>query len=410
MTTNRHLERDLPELLVELAMGPFPDYRDDVVQQTARTRQRPAWTFPERWLSMDITMRRASVAARWRPIGLVLLVVALLLIFIVGASIGTRRSLPSPLGPAVNGLIAYAADGDIYLGDPDTGATRPIITGPESDSLPRFSTAGNRFVFLRQTPSGSSDNLLIANADGTGIRVLTPTPLIDLVDGDWSSDGHTIVVVSSIAGRQGMSTIDVETGSIRTLEAGIEVRGARFIPPEDIEIAFIGGDEAMPTTYAVGVRGTEPRVLLSHDALEFSPDGKYVAYEIRDKAPDGGDRLQVHVAAMDGTNDRLIENPDGVRYQGSAHWSPDGKKLLIERAYVDHTLRLVIVPVNGGQEQELSIVVRGGFGELGWSPDGTMVVFSPENPTFDSVVVEVANGSFRSVPRWWTSSWQRLAP
>ena len=48
-------EKDLPGLLAELAPRAKPDYRDDIVRQTARTRQRPAWMFPERWIPMSVT-------------------------------------------------------------------------------------------------------------------------------------------------------------------------------------------------------------------------------------------------------------------------------------------------------------------------------------------------------------------
>ena len=63
MTSDRRFEQDLPDLMAQLAPRRVPDYRDDIVRQTARTRQRPAWTFPERWLPMDITL----APARGRP-------------------------------------------------------------------------------------------------------------------------------------------------------------------------------------------------------------------------------------------------------------------------------------------------------------------------------------------------------
>ena len=46
MTSPRRFEQDLPALLAGLYLAGTPDYRDDIVQQTARVRQRPAWTFP----------------------------------------------------------------------------------------------------------------------------------------------------------------------------------------------------------------------------------------------------------------------------------------------------------------------------------------------------------------------------
>ena len=42
--------------------GPVrPDYLTDIVAQAGRMRQRPGWTFLERWLPMDIAARRQGV-------------------------------------------------------------------------------------------------------------------------------------------------------------------------------------------------------------------------------------------------------------------------------------------------------------------------------------------------------------
>ena len=58
----------------DLAMGPYPDYIDDVLATTAQRRQRPAWTFPERWLPMVDVARQPVLAPRlpWRAISLAL--------------------------------------------------------------------------------------------------------------------------------------------------------------------------------------------------------------------------------------------------------------------------------------------------------------------------------------------------
>ena len=49
MTPIDGLERQLTTGLTDLAGTSAPDYRDDILRQVARTRQRPTWTFPERW-------------------------------------------------------------------------------------------------------------------------------------------------------------------------------------------------------------------------------------------------------------------------------------------------------------------------------------------------------------------------
>ena len=119
MTTERRLERDLPQILGDLAMGPYPDYIDDVLATTAQRRQRPAWTFPERWLPMVDIARQPVLAPRlpWRAISLAAVMVALLLAA-AAVFIGTQPRLPAPFGLARNGLIAYDAGGDIYTADP----------------------------------------------------------------------------------------------------------------------------------------------------------------------------------------------------------------------------------------------------------------------------------------------------
>ena len=47
MTFEQRFERDLPLILDDIAMGPYPDYVNDVLSTTAHGRQRPGWT--NRW-------------------------------------------------------------------------------------------------------------------------------------------------------------------------------------------------------------------------------------------------------------------------------------------------------------------------------------------------------------------------
>ena len=111
MTTESRFERQLPAILEDLYLGPSPDYRDEVLAAATRSRQRPAWTFPGRWLPMADIASRPAFAPRvpWRTIGVALLIVAL-------ARRGDRvyRRLPPDAAPAAvrrrrgNGLVAYA--------------------------------------------------------------------------------------------------------------------------------------------------------------------------------------------------------------------------------------------------------------------------------------------------------------
>jgi Tol biopolymer transport system component len=276
------------------------------------------------------------------------------------------------------------------------------------DHDPRFSKTGDRFVFLRTTGTGQGEQLMIAKPDGSDLRALTKQPFVNVTGGDWSADGRWIVILSEAGGRQGMSLIDVDRGTVRPLEMGLEVRDVTFIPPADVEIAF---DMGVATTYAVKLDGTGLRVVAPGEAIRYSPDGSAIAFAVTDTPANGKERMRIHVIDVVRGTERTLENPLGVQYQGTPRWSPDGARLLVARAYGDKSLRVGIVRVEGtGPDLEFGDGVRGGFGDLSWSPDGTKVVFSPAEPGHDTVVFEVATGSARAYPSWWTPSWQRVAP
>ena len=117
MTTERRLERDLPPILGDLAMGPYPDYIDDVLATTAQRRQRPAWTFPERWLPMDLT---SDAGLRTAPSpGAELGVLALIALLLAAAAGGVHR-------------LAAAASGAVRARRPT--ASSPIVDDPATSS------------------------------------------------------------------------------------------------------------------------------------------------------------------------------------------------------------------------------------------------------------------------------------
>lgn len=80
MNQHHTLERELTAWFIEVAGPRTPDYVDDILRQTVASRQRPAWTFPERWLPVSV-MTRGRLLLRpipWRAVGLVAILAALL--------------------------------------------------------------------------------------------------------------------------------------------------------------------------------------------------------------------------------------------------------------------------------------------------------------------------------------------
>ncbi len=179
-------QQELPDVLTAIAAPRMPDYVDDLLAQAAATRQRPRWTFPERWLPMGAIARRQPYVPipAWR-----LFLVAALLLALAAAALlvtaGSQQHVPPPFGPARNGAVLFG-NGDIYIRDTLDGPARLVIGGPTFDFAAGFTRDGTRLTFLRRVAGteGSPDERLqafTADTDGSNVAPLTAP----LVAPDW---------------------------------------------------------------------------------------------------------------------------------------------------------------------------------------------------------------------------------
>ena len=97
MTLHDGFDRTVSDWLDDQAGHGMPSYLDEILVQTTRTRQRPWWSSPERWLPVQSTARFAQAPRMaW-------LLVILGLVLALGTAIliaGSPKPLPSPFGPA----------------------------------------------------------------------------------------------------------------------------------------------------------------------------------------------------------------------------------------------------------------------------------------------------------------------
>src|SRR6478672_1571146 len=196
MTTRDDFDRHLAAWFEASAPSSEPEpLLGQVLARTARTRRRPAWRIPERWIPMSaITTRSEAVSQMpWRTVGLI----ALLVLALVGGALliaGTRRpALPPPFGVAGDGKVLYSFDGDIFVRDSPTGAKTPLIVGATIDETPAVSNDGSKLVFSRHETGGVS-SMWIANVDGSAQRRLDiPFPISWF---EWSPNGTDLYVAN----------------------------------------------------------------------------------------------------------------------------------------------------------------------------------------------------------------------
>ncbi len=445
MTSDRRFEQELSEYLGQLSPGPMPDYRDDIVRQTAHTRQRPAWTILERWIPMTSVTSRLTAAPNV-PLRLIVLAALLIVALVVGGVLvaGSQRHVPAPFGPAANGVVAYEAAGDIFTADPFTGVAKAVVTGTEMDLRPVFSRDGTHFVFERKEAgfgpcvdpyrpgcSLTPGRLIVARSDGSGLVVVTPEPVTGL-DYPWnaavpsytfSPDG-TEIALWSTADAGGKLWIAQSDGSgMRQVDLPITVVEAAYRPPNGAELIVAGSTNGGTSgIYAVDAKAGTPRTIVAPAAGvgvgfgRFSPNGSRLAYVSSAVPDDGPSSYRVHVIGLDGANDVSLPMPAGATFQDSPAWSNDGSRLAITRGYAQHNedMALAVLPADGS-----GVGVESAHGLTGccdtilqWSPDDSTILVMPENSNGAAVQHLLLDPStLAHVPAPWTASnppaWQR---
>lgn len=381
MTARNDFNGVLSDWLDEQAGRGAPDYLDEILSRTTRTRQRPAWSSLERLLPMQLTARFVPAP---RLVWLLIIIGLLLALGAAAVFVGSlvRQPLPPPFGMAGNTTVVYgAAGGDIHRLDTATNLSRPLIVGPAFDSDPALSPDGARIAFIRREPEAAATSLIVANADGSNVRELAGT-LAGVTRMVWSPDSQRLAVVAGIQGSPGLWIVGPDAQPVQVLPEQIGERFGNIREPQwrpnGHELVFLAGPQdtvSQVGLYLVQADGTGLRTIVepaSHGPARpaLSPDGMRVAY-----SPGTMDRPALHVVDIDTGDDAAIAF-DGLTADQGPHWSPDGARLLFERYAADGTYRLAVGSVVGGPVVEIGPAHPASTGgtEARFSPDGTKVL------------------------------------
>jgi dipeptidyl aminopeptidase/acylaminoacyl peptidase len=311
------------------ARGREPDHLlGDVLARTSRSRPLPAWRLPERWLPVELTMRRVP-QTRLAPV-LVLAVVLLALAIVAIAVAGSRRHVPPPFGIATNGQISFVRDGKLIVENAD--GTRSVAIGPRADTqeAAAYSLDGTKIVYKDVVQTGLPPDrygntkrfdVVVADADGSHPTVIAHD--VPVGNPIWSPDGRWI----SFTNNDGRVFVAASDGS--SLK----------------DLGKVGGSAWTPS---------------------WSPDSNQLAV-----AADGGVLWLVN---RDGTGAHPISHNHyaEVGQKGwSADWSPDGTRLVFSAGTPGAEEDLYLLRLGGTPEQRVSSYGQNGV----WSPDGSMLAF-----------------------------------
>jgi hypothetical protein len=432
MTAFDRFEQRLPDLLDDLAVARMPDYADVLLARTAATRQRPGWTFPERWIPMSALTRRLAAAPQV-PLRLAVVVALLAVAALIGALVAGSLTphRPAPFGPAANGQIAYIdGTGRILAGDPITGQSTVVIGG--SNSRVAYSRDGSRIAFLRA--SAGQFDLAVADADGSHVKTVSAAPIEAPTFMAWTPRGDQIATTNSRgqlllfdASKAAEPTdLSQKLGVVQVGSGNNDQTAHVFRPPVGDELLFVS-DGARPLLRTAHLDGTNLQTLLDPTSLglgyatlkgaQWSPDGSQILVMV---ATNGDSPYHLYLMDADGGHVHPLSSLSTVALADEAHaqWSPNGTQIAFQ-----HWSRnpdadqgffgIAVVDVATGTLRNLGPTLINGAA-WAWSPDGLSILELPAAPPGDGhmLIINVGSSVVQTAP--WANvseiNWQRTLP
>lgn len=437
MTVRDDLDRHVAAWLTADAPTSPPEHLlGEVLAQTARTRRRPAWRIPERWIQMSaITSRVATPpGVPWRMIAVALLTLALIAGAVLAAG-SLRQRVPPPFGPAANGAIYYSVDGDLMTADSPTGIPRTILGGNTDDSGPLLSPDGTRMVFVRGAIGSKDAQLWTAASDGTAPRKLVDVPTIGWAE--WSPQSDAVAVLLDRSPSK-ILFVNTETGAVREIDSGLAaVQNLIWRPPDGAQLTLRGRD-AKTTQWGIYLidrdgtglqrldldRGFQDDPTYDDDwdyyfqGPTWSADGTRLLYYHAEPDPGSpaGPGYRDHVATIDATgtvtDDRVVEFERSRDDEFAGTWLDNDTILYQTVEGPEHRLLVGSVAAGAGSARDLGISANDWIPMI-VSPDTTTAIVSL--PTTDPAVREIRSVDLATGASTPTEigaddiSWQRLA-
>ena len=279
--------------------------------------------------------------------------------------------------------IVFELLGDLYTLPVTGGEATRITNGQAYDMQPAFSPDGKRIVFV--SDRNGSENLWIANADGTRARALTTGERDNYMSPIWTPDGEYVV-----AAKGAQLWMYHESGGSGLQMTGIPSTPAAPGPAGPAAPALLGPAFSKdPNILWVNARGTPPTGIVTRYIGEES-DAHY--------DPHAADRSSARVvgpyqiAQLDRETGRLHIRTHELEGAFRPTPSPDGKWLAYSTRY-DSRQALKLIDLNSGEDRWLKMDVQRDDSEGGGARDRDVYPASAFLPD-SSALITTYGGKF----------------
>ncbi len=253
---------------------------------------------------------------------------------------------------------------------PASGGNAVQVSPPGYTFSPRWSPDGERIYFrwdsgnIASVPSGGGEIQILR---GLGKSVVLPG------GGNAVSPHGKKVVVSASQKGSGVNifSIPIEGGKPTKLTT---TPGQDRFPcwsPDGESIAFVRYPEPSKemNICIVPAGGGEVRQLTSKShrvkwaTIAWSPDGKSIAYFSEDS--------EIRIVPVQGGESRAVAKVEDASDASGLAWSPDARKIVYSSRG-----NIRVVPLEGGEPEEIRTGLNAKAGDVSWSPDGKKLAFT----------------------------------
>ena len=252
---------------------------------------------------------------------------------------------------------------------------------------PRYSPDGSLIAFNRRDPHGH-EAIMIAGRDGSEARkVVRRLPSDHTIC--WSPDGRRLYFSQAEVNRgfniyQDLYAYDLKGRSLKRLTNGLRVKEPD-ISPDGKSFAVITNERGSQNLALLEPEGEGYRLnqLTDYKHLHlsnprWSPDGRYIAYSVKDN----NGRSGIHLYnLLEKTETLLFEDSHNNAYPA---WSPDGRHI-IYTSNETGVYNIFAYSIEEGRRYQITHLLGGAF-QPDISPDGKDMVFS----SYDSKGFKIA--------------------